>query len=186
MYQSKGFSLIEVLVTLLLVTIGILGMVALQSRGIQMTQDSVQRNSAIELTSQITDIMRAYPEELYEGSDPLRRPSATFKSSSMFLKAPGNNFTPALTEPSAAQCQSPTSPQMQRDCWIKDVKVRLPNADALIAPHFHICRSSEPTKCDGKGSTLEIQLAWAVKKGTCPDATLDNDSICVYRSRIEL
>ena len=64
MNRSKGFSLIEVLVTLLLVTVGLLGVVALQSRGIQFTQDSVQRNSAIELSNQLLELMRANADEI--------------------------------------------------------------------------------------------------------------------------
>jgi len=38
--KSDGFSLIEVLVTLVLITIGVLGMVALQGKSIAFTQDT--------------------------------------------------------------------------------------------------------------------------------------------------
>lgn len=186
MDNSKGFSLIEVLVTLLLVTIGILGMVAMQARGLQMTQDSVQRNSAIELTSQIADIIRAHPEALYAGTDPLRKPSASFNSSSLFFKSAGSNFSPAPATLSGNDCVAPDTVQRKRDCWLEDAKTRLPNAEALIASDFYICRSSVPGNCNNQGSTLEFQLAWAVKKGTCPVEGLQNDSICIYRSRIEL
>lgn len=184
--NSKGFGLIEVLVTLLLVTLGILGMVALQARGLQMTQDAVQRNSAIELTSQITDIIRSHPEALYVGSDPLRKPAANFNNSSLFLKSEGGNFSPAPATLSGTDCLAPDTAQRKRDCWLEDVKTRLPNAEALIVSDFYICRSSLPGTCDNKSSTLEFQLAWAVKKGTCPVADLENESICIYRSRIEL
>lgn len=188
MSDSKGFSLIEVLVTLLLVTIGILGIVAMQARGIQMTQDSVQRNSAIELTNQIVDVMRANPTALYSGTQPLMSPRAQFNNSSMFLKTAGNNFSPAPAAVTATDCLEPGGVQNQRDCWLEDVKSRLPGAANLLSPHLYICRSSEPGTCNNQGSTLEIQLAWRVKKGTCPDelAPADDDTICIYRSRIEL
>ena len=42
----SGFSMIEVLVTLIIVTTGVLGMVAMQGRSIQFTQDSAQRSTA--------------------------------------------------------------------------------------------------------------------------------------------
>lgn len=185
--HSKGFSLIEVLVTLLLVTIGILGVVAMQSRGIQMTQDSVQRNSAIELTNQIVDVMRANPTALYTGAQPLMSKGPTFNGASIFLKSTGSNFSPAPAAVTAADCLVPGNVQNQRDCWLEDVKARLPNSTELITSRFYICRSSEPGNCNNLGSTLEIQLAWGVKKGTCPhnDLSLD-DSTCIYRSRIEL
>ena len=50
--RDQGFSLIEVLVALLLTTVGVLGMVALQGRSVQYTQDSVQRNVAVDLASE--------------------------------------------------------------------------------------------------------------------------------------
>ena len=70
MKTNKGFSLIEVLVALLLTTIGVLGMVALQGRSIQYTQDSVQRNTAILLSGDLIEIIRAHPKELFNTSPP--------------------------------------------------------------------------------------------------------------------
>ncbi|MCR3769086.1 type IV pilus modification protein PilV, partial [Pseudomonas aeruginosa] len=46
MSRETGFSMIEVLVALVLISIGVLGMVAMQGRTIQYTQESVQRNAA--------------------------------------------------------------------------------------------------------------------------------------------
>ena len=43
---EAGFSMIEVLVTILLICIGVLGLVALQGRTITYTQDSALRNAA--------------------------------------------------------------------------------------------------------------------------------------------
>ena len=45
----SGFSLLEVLVTLLLTTVGILGMVAMQGQAIKQTQDSVNRTHVVML-----------------------------------------------------------------------------------------------------------------------------------------
>ena len=70
MNRSKGFSLIEVLVTLLLTTLGILGMVALQSRSIQYTADAAQRNAAAELSAQLVNIMRSNPAEIFQETPP--------------------------------------------------------------------------------------------------------------------
>ena len=62
MTTTKGFSLIEVLMALLLTTVGVLGMVALQGRSIQYTQDAVQRNTAVELANDLIEIVRANPQ----------------------------------------------------------------------------------------------------------------------------
>lgn len=183
---SKGFSLIEVLVTLLLVTLGILGMVAMQSRGIQYTQDSVQRNSAVELSNQFIDMMRANPAALFDELPPDFPATGKLKSSSLFFKNKGSNFSPAPTVPTANACLNPTTTELQRNCWIEQVKNRLPDGAALLTPQFYICRSSSPGNCDDQGSTVEIQLAWQVKKDTCPDTRVPNPTTCIYRTRIEL
>jgi type IV pilus assembly protein PilV len=184
--DSKGFSLIEVLVTLLLVTLGILGMVALQSRSIQYTQDSIQRNSAVELTNQFIDMMRANPAALFDEVPPDYPAYGKFKGSSPFLKAKGSNFSPAPTAPSANACLNPATAQLQRDCWIEQVKARLPDGATLLTSQSYVCRSSTASNCNSQGSTIEIQLAWKVKDGACPDTRAPNATTCIYRTRIEL
>lgn len=95
MKTNKGFSLIEVLVALLLTTIGVLGMVALQGRSIQYTQDSVQRNTAIVLAGDLIEIVRAHPKELFDTSPP------QFPMNSGLKTAPFSTKPPAMSSPTA-------------------------------------------------------------------------------------
>lgn len=183
MNRIKGFSLIEVLVTLLLVTVGLLGMVALQSRGIQFTQDSVQRNSAIELSGQLLELMRANAGEVFDETSPVNK---GIKNASLFLKDKGSNFSPVATVPTPDECIAPQTAEEQRNCWLEQVKSKLPKADTLLTSQFYICHSSTPGNCDKKGSTLEVQLAWHVKDNTCPDDNAPDKNTCIYRTRIEL
>ena len=69
--------MIEVLVTLVLISIGVLGMVALQARTIQYTQDAVQRNTAAMLANDLVELMRAMPEGLADFTTPQAQPSQT-------------------------------------------------------------------------------------------------------------
>lgn len=186
MNDSKGFSLIEVLVTLLLVTLGILGMVALQSRSIQYTQDSIQRNSAVELSNQLIDMMRVNSPLLFAEAPPKFPANNKLIGDSLFLKSKGSDFSPAPDTPAANACVAPEEPQQQRDCWIDQLKTKLPDGATLLTSHVYICQSSEAGKCDSKGSTIETQLAWRVKKGACQDTRESDDTICIYRTRIEL
>ncbi|RLU00871.1 type IV pilus modification protein PilV [Ketobacter sp.] len=57
--RQTGVGLIEVLVALLILTIGILGMVALQTRALQFSQDSVYTSQALMMAYEMTDRMRA-------------------------------------------------------------------------------------------------------------------------------
>lgn len=56
-YPAKGFALIEVLVSVVLFTIGILGLVALQARGIQFSGDAEDRTAAALLASDLASTM---------------------------------------------------------------------------------------------------------------------------------
>ena len=180
--HQQGFSLIEVLVTLVLVAIGVLGMVALQGRSIQYTQYSVQRNSAVMLVNDLTEIIRANPEQLF---DPAPTPSTPYygelKATSSFYKEEGDEL------PDVEACVSmPKSGAEQLGCWVDAVERELPGGESVFNDYAYICRSSTKGSCDGKGSMLEIQLAWQVKPGACPDSRAPTDTVCIYRTRVEL
>jgi type IV pilus assembly protein PilV len=190
--SKNGFSLIEVLVTLVLVTTGVLGMVAMQGRSIQHTQESVQRNAAVDLTNQLVEIMRANPQLIYVNFPPKYPANTGLLNNSIFHKKKGQAYSPIPATLADGDCAAPDTPQKQRDCWLEQVKTKLPNAAALINDYMYICRSPEPSNTstpncdDNKGSTLEIQLPWNVKSGGCPDDRAPNDTTCIYRTRIEL
>lgn len=167
-------------------------MVAMQGRSIQHTQESVQRNAAVDLTNQLVEIMRANPQLIFSNFPPAHPASSGLLKNSIFYKKQGQAYAPAPTIPADGACAAPNTPQKQRDCWLEQVKIKLPNAAALINDHMYICRSPEPSSTsiancdDSKGSTLEIQLPWSVKSGGCPDDRAPNETTCIYRTRIEL
>lgn len=55
--HSRGFSLIEVLISLVVFSIGMLGVVGLQARAIQLSVDSEDRNRAAQLADDIVATM---------------------------------------------------------------------------------------------------------------------------------
>lgn len=173
MNNAKGFSLIEVLITLILICIGLLGMVAMQGRTIQYTQDSAQRNTAATLANDLIELMRAMPNGL--------------PASSGFYKSKIDSF-PTATD---AECQaSPSIAAKQLACWGKKLQAALPDAAAKdITGEIYICRSKTTGSCTSDGSAVEIQLAWRVKKGECMETGLANDAdttICHYRLRSQI
>lgn len=181
MKKNSGFSLIEVLITLLLTAVGILGMVAMQSRAIHQTQDAVQRNTAVMLVNELADIMRTNSSEIFD----LRPPHVPLymnpKDSSIFYKAKGTAF-------STGTCATPSNAktaQEQLNCWIAKVNNSLPVDATSLKDHTYICFSSTKGECDG-GSTVEIQLAWKVKADTCPHTAAPDNETCFYRTRVEL
>lgn len=71
MVKSKGFSLIETMITLLVSSIGILGIGILQLQSIKTSADAGQRSNAVWLVQGIAERMRANPvgsrEDAYSG-----------------------------------------------------------------------------------------------------------------------
>lgn len=59
---SRGISLIEVLITLLVFTIGMLGFAALQLNALQSTGDSAQRSQSVWILQELAERMRSNPE----------------------------------------------------------------------------------------------------------------------------
>lgn len=165
--KSEGFSLIEVLVTLVLITIGVLGMVALQSRSIAFTQDTTQRNTAAMLAQDLLELMRAQGK--------------------VSEKQTGDAFA------AVDDCTStPSEADKQLGCWSQEAARLLPGVNAdLLKNEFHVCKAKAANACDADGTTVEIQLAWRISNGECLDsqdaANPDADkSICRYRLRSEL
>jgi len=66
--SSAGFSLIEVLVAVLILSIGLLGLAGLQAASVRNTNSSYLRSQAVTLAGDITDRMRANLSDASAGS----------------------------------------------------------------------------------------------------------------------
>ncbi|WP_157971355.1 type IV pilus modification protein PilV [Dyella sp. C9] len=63
--HQRGDSLIEVLVSIVIFSLGVLGVALLQLKGMQFTKQSGSRTTAIEQTRSLADAMRANPNGVY-------------------------------------------------------------------------------------------------------------------------
>jgi type IV pilus assembly protein PilV len=172
-HRSAGFSLIEVLVSLIITAVGVLGMVALQSKAIPYTQDSVQRNTAMMLADDLVDIIRT---------------NGNCTTANNCVSAPGSAF------PTKSGSCNPTPKELkdQIGCWADQASRALPGADQLLNTSFYICRSAAPrdtSACDTTANVeIEIQLAWTVKTAAeCMDKDVSgSNTTCTYRIRTRL
>ncbi len=64
---QHGFSLLEVLISLAVLSIGLLGLAALQTVGLRINHDSYQRTQATMMAYDIADRMRANSKGLVDG-----------------------------------------------------------------------------------------------------------------------
>lgn len=167
--RQQGFSLIEVLVTLVLLTIGMLGLVAMQGRGIQFTSDSVARNNAATLATEILEKIRATPDS--RDSYLITQLAAQGQCAGGTIQA--NNTAAQLT------------------CWSEKARMLMPGATGTdagavaVRNAFYICRSLQPGTCSaGTGSTVEVQIAWRSGGERCGNGA--DPFICTMRLRGEL
>lgn len=182
MKRQKGFGMIEVLVALVLTSVGILGAAALQNRGIQYAQDSVNRNNAATLANDLIEIMRAHRDSLLSTTGQLQ-----VKSDTDLYGVSGG------LKVDAASCTDGTVPQTlteQGSCWLKQVQASLPGTStSAIQSQIKVCPSYNATSSscassNFRGRSLMVTIAWQVKPGECMDGS--NNAYCTYSTRIEL
>lgn len=65
---SRGFSLVELLVTVLILAIGLLGLAGLQARGLRDNKGALMRSQAVQCAQDILDRMRANRAAALAGS----------------------------------------------------------------------------------------------------------------------
>jgi len=131
--RAQGFSLIEQLVALAVLSLGVLGISDLQLRGLTHAQDSLQRNQATALAAAMADLMRANADAAHAGAyalDPLV-PSAG-----------------APPDCDSQTCDPDALAAYDLQQWLEQVQASLPGAMARIA-----CQDSPCT-------AVSVQTVW--------------------------
>jgi type IV pilus assembly protein PilV len=137
-----GVALIEILITVLVLAIGLLGLAGLQTRTLRFTQTSVQHTQALLLSNEMADRMRSNPAGVTTGA---------YKTGATGDDCLGNPCTPAqLAGYDIAQ-------------WNESLRDgrRLVNGSGVI------CIDSTPDDgtpgadgCDNSGTVYAIKLWW--------------------------
>ncbi|TWI54864.1 type IV pilus assembly protein PilV [Pseudomonas duriflava] len=182
--------MIEVLVSLLILCVGLLGMASLQARSVQLAQNSTLRSNAVMLADDLLEMMRSNPDGAL--SDDL------FGTTSAYYKVAGSAFTTTALA-SGETCATlkrgsggSTVAGKDMTCWLKQVKALLPVTDALIKANFAVCPSKTPPAsgslpygaCESiSRSVVMIVLAWQDDTENGAGCT---NSICYYTVRAEL
>jgi len=95
-HTQSGFTLLEVLIALLVLSIGLLGLAALQTTGLRSNQMASMRTLATQFTYDITDRMRSNPVGVANGEYVVAR--TTTPSASIAPWTGGNLALTDLTE----------------------------------------------------------------------------------------
>ncbi|MGY4534689.1 type IV pilus assembly protein PilV [Pseudomonas sp. TE3786] len=155
--KTAGFSLVEILITTWLLSVGLLGMAALQGRAIAYGDDTLQRSTAAMLANDLLEQIRAAPGDW-----------------SRYLQSGPEQPAPA------PPCKLPPGqPSAQVACWLSELAQLLPGSQALANGETYVCRSPAPGTCSHSGAAIEIQVAWP---GNCAPG----NTPCRYRVRSEI
>lgn len=153
--RSKGFTLIEVLIAVLVLSIGLLGLAALQTSGLGMNHSAYLRTQATILAADMADRMRANRAGI--GSSAYDNPSATAHSG---CADTGGCTSTQLAENDMAQ-------------WQADLAARLPGGEGVV------CEDSDPldgtspaaAACAGGTGTYAIKIWWRDDRNNVSNAT---------------
>jgi type IV pilus assembly protein PilV len=119
--QQRGFTLIEFLVTLVLVAIGLLGVAAIQARTGATQTDSVERKLAAAASIALAERMRANHLGALNGN---------YQTS----LAPGAPLQLSPVGCATSICTPAEIAQIDIESWLLELRNSLPGSGALVAP----------------------------------------------------
>jgi len=148
---SAGFTLLEVLVAIVIISVGMLGLAGLQARGLQNNHSSLQRTLATYQAYDMADRMRANIVGVNDG-----------------------NYNNLSGTPSDPGCISTGCTPAQLTDY--DMRVwNLSNASLLPSGVGVVCLDSTPVDgtsgapaCDGAGTIFAIKLWWSDDRSGTP------------------
>lgn len=131
--HSRGFSLVEILVAVVVLSVGLLGLAALQTSSLRAGNDSYLRTQANLLAYNIIDRMRA------------NYPAVSAKDYDL---ATGATVT-ASTNCASATCTTQQLADWDRKQWLDAVTTELPQASASIT-----------TQAAGDHTQIQVTVTW--------------------------
>ena len=131
--SSRGFSMIEVMVTIVVVAFGLLGLASLVLRGLQAGSDSQNRTMAVKQTYDMADRMRSNPNGVKAGNYNNLIPSGSSSTCATLLSAirNGGSGTPMVGAGSTPTC-SGTGATYDNNCWQLTNRQQLPSGAGAV------------------------------------------------------
>jgi type IV pilus assembly protein PilV len=141
--RERGDTLIEVLVAILVLSFGLLSLVALLANSLKLTSTSNYRTIAAEQATSMAEEMRAN----------------TFKLPS-YMSTTGPTATVATTCYKAAGCVPDSMLKMQTALWQERLAALLPGGTGLVCRDSTAAsRAVNDSTCDGSGPMV-VKICW--------------------------
>jgi len=155
---ASGFSLIEVLVSIVVLSFGLLGMVGMQSAALQSNREARTQSSAVFLARELAETIRGNKSEgIKTASD-----NPYLGSFSSPLALTDESFCLSVATGTTACTDAIDIANAQLTDWLARVDAELPGA------RVETCFDSAPFDanglprwvCDGTGDTIVIKIGW--------------------------
>lgn len=139
--KQGGLTLLEVLVALMVLSIGLMGLAGLQGTSLRMNNSAYMRSQATALAYDMADRVRAN----VDAGTAYNQPSA-----------PGSSGSPMASCEEAAGCEASDMAANDIFRWREQISQLLPQGVGVI------CLDSTPASvdCDGGGDTYVIRVTW--------------------------
>ena len=163
--QHSGFTLLEVLVALLILSTGILAVIKMEFIAIKTARQSDYASTALALALDLSNKMHGNPEQIrHAAASPFLK--INFKASEDQIKAPTLCFSRSCSPEQLAAADITE--------WLRNVSASLPNAHALV------CIDSAPWDDEQNSLTWECHAAngttsIVIKLGWSDQAALFDD-----------
>lgn len=156
--RDAGFSLVEVLVSIVILSFGLLGMVGMQAASMQSNRDSRAQSAAVVLARELSESIRGNKAEGIKVA--ANNPYVGAFTSPLTAATPSYCLNVAT---GTAACTSPADiANAQMTEWLGRVDNELPGARVAV------CFDSDPFDsagrprwaCNGTGSILVVKIGW--------------------------
>lgn len=156
--RMAGFNLIEVMIAVLLLSIGLLGMALLQSTALRAGQSSSERTVATMLAYQLLDMVR---------TNRVQAASYNLITAADFIAAvEADNGRSGI----CGAAVTPPTPQWQadRDAWVCAAVRALPNARGSVTVDGAVAAVAGPPAVAASPGRITVTLSWEDDRTTDP------------------
>lgn len=153
--KNKGFTILEILVSILILCIGVVAVLGLQVASVKSSIDAKNQSAALELAADLASMMRSNPKV------------STLSTGNPYL-LDRNKVAPSASATAADTGSLTPDERASNDAeqWYARLYSALPNARVLV------CFDSQPYDtagvpqwtCDG-GKNLYIKIGWSLRSG---------------------
>lgn len=155
---QQGFSLLEVLVSIVILSFGILGAVGLQAASLQASREARLQSNAVRLADEIAELMRANHQSAIK-TDATQNPYLVDMAAANFT---AETITCGLPQSQSNACSGTGIAERDMRDWLSRLNAELPDSRVVIcfdnAPYDS---SGLPRwNCSNTGNSLAIKLGW--------------------------